>query len=65
MPVPGGVQEITQCQGLVDKVVFGQRLDLMILEVFSILGDSTIPILVMVVGWSELQQRLPSDERCF
>lgn len=21
--VPGGVQEITQCQGLVDKVVFG------------------------------------------
>lgn len=65
VPVPGGVQEVTQCQGLVDKVVFGQRLGLMILEVFSNLGDSMVLVLVIVVGWSELQQRPPSDERCF
>lgn len=52
--VPGGVQEITQCHGLVDKVVFGQRLDLMVLEVFSNLTDSVILILVMVVRGGEL-----------
>lgn len=44
--VPGGVQEMTghgtRCSGLVNVVVLGQRLDLMVMEVFSILNGSTI-----------------------
>lgn len=51
MSVPGEAQEITQCQGLVDKVVFGQRLVSMILEVFSNFNDSMI---LIVVRGSEL-----------
>lgn len=42
--IPGGVQETsghdTWCYGRVDRVVIGQRLDSMILEVFSNLNDS-------------------------
>lgn len=55
MSVPRGLQEITQCQSLVDKVVFGQRLDSTILEVFSNLSDSMI--LILVIRGSELKQR--------
>lgn len=47
--IPAGVQEITgrgtKCHGLVDKVVgqvIRQRLDMMIMEVFSNLNDSVI-----------------------
>lgn len=42
----GAVQETTgcdtQCRGLIDKMVISQRLDSMILEVFSNLNDSVI-----------------------
>lgn len=42
--VPEGAHETTGrgtwCYGLVDKVVIGQRLDLVILEIFSNLNDS-------------------------
>lgn len=48
--IPAGVQERsghgTQCQGPLDKLVFGQRLDSMISEVFSNLNDS-VPFLML------------------
>lgn len=34
--------DVAQCQGLVDKVVFGHRLDLRLLKVFSNLVNSVI-----------------------
>lgn len=44
--IPGIVQETvghgTQCSGLIDKVVFSPRLDMMILEVFANLNDPMI-----------------------
>lgn len=46
LTIPGRVQEMTGCDtyccGLVGKVAFSQRLDLMALEVFSKLIDSVV-----------------------
>lgn len=45
--IPGTVQETngrgTQCTGLIDKLVFSPRLDMMILEVFANLNVPMIP----------------------
>lgn len=48
VPIPGGAQEMTACgtlcYGLVEKLMFSPRLNLMILEFFSSLTDSMITI---------------------
>lgn len=38
----------TQYSGLVDTAVFGQRLDSMILKIFSSLNDSVIQLLLLL-----------------
>lgn len=38
----------TQCSGLVETMVFGERLDLMVLKVFSSLNNSVIEVLLLL-----------------
>lgn len=63
--IPGIVQETngrgTQCTGLIDKVVFSPRLDIMILEVFVNLND---PMILSYKSISEFRGFFKKSTKC-
>lgn len=64
--IPGNIQEMTahgtSCNALCDVVVFGQSLDLIILEIFSNFIDSMIYLLLLkeLISVKLLKSALPA-----